>query len=208
MVRHQAGFTAFRTAAPGGAAAEAAWRHGPAGSASSAIAAGIGLALALALLIGPVTAIVAGLFLDDAAEHIEARDYAGEPAGRAMPIGEAIGCRSASSASSSSATSLAFALLLVPGVNLLAFFLVNGYLLGREFFEFAARRFGRRTRCASLRRKHSGTIFRRGPGHRRLPGGADRQPPDAAVRRGMMVHLHKVISAATANSRMPRRRAA
>ena len=36
---------------------------------------------------------------------------------------------------------LALVLLLVPGVNLVAFFVVNGYLLGREFFEFAAMRF-------------------------------------------------------------------
>ena len=36
-----------------------------------AILAGIGLALALALLISPVTAVIAGLFLDDVAEVIE-----------------------------------------------------------------------------------------------------------------------------------------
>ena len=35
---------------------------------------------------------------------------------------------------------IALLLLLVPGVNIAAFFVVNGYLLGREFFEFAAMR--------------------------------------------------------------------
>ena len=35
---------------------------------------------------------------------------------------------------------VALLLLLVPGVNIAAFFIVNGYLLGREFFEFAAMR--------------------------------------------------------------------
>lgn len=38
-----------------------------------AIFAGIGLALALALLISPVTAVIAGLFLDDVAEVVEKR---------------------------------------------------------------------------------------------------------------------------------------
>ena len=41
--------------------------------------AGIGLALAFALLIAPVTAVVAGLFLDEVAEVIEARDYPRQP---------------------------------------------------------------------------------------------------------------------------------
>ena len=47
---------------------------------------------------------------------------------------------------------LALLLLLIPGVNIGAFFLVNGYLLGREFFEFAAMRFRpepRPRRCAA-----------------------------------------------------------
>ena len=39
------------------------------------ILASIGLALGLALLLAPVTAIIAGFFLDDVAEVIEKRDY-------------------------------------------------------------------------------------------------------------------------------------
>ena len=35
---------------------------------------------------------------------------------------------------------VALFLLLVPGVNLIAFYLGNGYLLGREYFELAAMR--------------------------------------------------------------------
>ncbi len=49
------------------------------------VIAGIGLALGMALLIAPVTAIVAGLFLDDVAEVVERTDYPGDPPGRAMP---------------------------------------------------------------------------------------------------------------------------
>ena len=35
---------------------------------------------------------------------------------------------------------LALFLLLIPGINLIAFYLGNGYLLGREYFELAAMR--------------------------------------------------------------------
>jgi uncharacterized protein involved in cysteine biosynthesis len=64
---------------------------------------------------------------------------------------------------------IALMLLLVPGVNIVAFFLVNGYLLGREFFEFAAMRlFAGRGAAVSL------TPFRHGlrsrSGDFRLPG--------------------------------------
>ena len=54
---------------------------------------------------------------------------------------------------------IALLLLLVPGVNLIAFFVVNAYLLSREFFQFAAMRFRSEAEARALRRRHSGTIF-------------------------------------------------
>lgn len=48
---------------------------------AAAIVAGLGLALVLALMIAPVTALVAGIFLDDVADVVEREDYPGEPAG-------------------------------------------------------------------------------------------------------------------------------
>ena len=54
---------------------------------------------------------------------------------------------------------LALALLLVPGVNLVAFFIGNGYLLGREYFEAAARRFTGRAEARALRRENGPTVF-------------------------------------------------
>lgn len=36
---------------------------------------------------------------------------------------------------------LALVLLLVPGTNMVSFLVINGYLLGWEYFEFAAARF-------------------------------------------------------------------
>ncbi len=92
------------------------------------IFASLGLALALALLLAPVTALIAGLFLDDVAEVVEARDYPNEPAGRPLPLGEAIAGSAKFLGVVILGNILALFLLLVPGVNLIAFFLVNGYL--------------------------------------------------------------------------------
>lgn len=160
----------------------------------AAVFAGIGLALALALLIAPVTALIAGLFLDDVAEVVERRDYAGDPPGSAMPLGQAI----VSSIKFLGVVILgniaALLLLFIPGVNLIAFFLVNGYLLGREFFEFAAMRFRSPPEARAFRSKHGSTVFIAGlliAGFLAIPIVNLLTPLFAA---GLMVHLHKKIS--------------
>ena len=91
---------------------------------------------------------------------------------------------------------VALILLLVPGINVAAFFLVNGYLLGREYFEFAAMRFRTEEEAKLLRRKYSTTIFLAGlviAGFLAIPFLNLLTPLFAAA---MMVHLHKLISRA------------
>ena len=158
------------------------------------IFASLGLALALALLLAPVTAIIAGFFLDDVAEVIEKRDYPGEPAGRALPMGEAILGSVKFLGVVILGNIVALFLLFMPGVNLIAFFLVNGYLLGREFFEFAAMRFRTPAEARLFRSKHSSTVFLAGlliAGFLAIPIVNLLTPLFAA---GLMVHLHKLVS--------------
>lgn len=162
----------------------------------AAIVAGIGLALGLALLIAPVTAIVAGLFLDDIAETVERTDYPRDPPGKAVPALQSIVLALKFFAVVALGNLLALVLLLVPGVNIAAFFLVNGYLLGREFFEFAAMRFRPETDAKALRAKHAGTVFLAGlviACFLAVPLLNLLTPLFAAA---MMVHLHKAIGAA------------
>ncbi|TRL34979.1 sulfate transporter family protein [Rhizobium straminoryzae] len=159
-----------------------------------AIVAGIGLALGLALLIAPVTALIAGLFLDDVAEVVEQRDYPADPPGTAMPMGRALIESVQFLGVVILGNLVALFLLLVPGVNLVAFFLVNGYLLGREFFEFAAMRFRPPEEAKAFRQKHKGTVFLAGlliAGFLAIPILNLLTPLFAA---GLMVHLHKAIS--------------
>jgi CysZ protein len=161
----------------------------------AAIAAGAGLAAGLAFLLGPVSALIAGLFLDDAAEELEKSEYPSDPPGTELPIGEAILLSVKFAGVVILGNLLALALLLVPGINLIAFFVVNGYLLGREYFEFAARRFGSEDHARMLRSKYSLTIFMAGlviAVFLAIPVVNLMTPIFGAA---MMVHLHKAIAA-------------
>ncbi|WP_173934435.1 sulfate transporter family protein [Chelativorans sp. Marseille-P2723] len=161
----------------------------------AAIVAGIGLALALALLIAPVTAIVAGIFLDDVAEAVERQSYPQDPPGVAVPLLRGIVLSLKFFGVVVLGNMVALLLLLVPGVNLIAFFVVNAYLLSREFFEFAAMRFRTEAEAKALRRRHSATVFLAGfviSAFLSVPLLNLLTPLFAAA---MMVHLYKMISA-------------
>jgi CysZ protein len=158
------------------------------------IVAAIALAFGMALLIAPVTAIVAGLFLDDIAEVVERTDYPGDPTGRAMPALRSLVLWMRFLGVVVLGNLVALLLLLVPGVNIAAFFIVNGYLLGREFFEFAAMRFRPEEEARALRRHYAGTVFLAGlviSAFLAVPLLNLVTPLFAAA---MMVHLHKAIS--------------
>lgn len=161
----------------------------------AAIVAGIGLALGLALLIAPVTAIVAGLFLDDVAEVVEKTSYPQERPGQPVPALRAIVLAIKFFGIVIAGNLLALLLMFIPIVNIGAFFLVNGYLLGREFFEFAAMRFRSEEDAKDLRRRNAGTVFLAGlviAAFLAVPILNLLTPLFAAA---MMVHLHKSVSA-------------
>ncbi|WP_157016270.1 sulfate transporter family protein [Mesorhizobium xinjiangense] len=161
----------------------------------AAIIAGIGFAAGLALLVAPVSALVAGIFLDDIAEVVEQTDYPQDPPGRALPMGQAVWLSIKFFAVVILGNIFALLMLLIPGVNLIAFFLVNGYLLGREFFEFAAMRFLPEADARALRRRHAGTVFLAGliiAGFLAVPLLNLMTPLFAAA---MMVHLYKGLAA-------------
>ncbi|WP_152046891.1 sulfate transporter family protein [Aureimonas psammosilenae] len=122
-------------------------------------AAGLALAIGLLFLIGPVSAAIAGLFLDDVAAVVERERYPGAPPGREMPLLPALWLSVKFFGVVVLGNLLAFALLLVPGINLVAFFAVNGYLLGREYFEFAAMRYRPEEEAKAMRRRNRATVF-------------------------------------------------
>lgn len=124
------------------------------------------LALMLVLsffLMVPVASAFTGFFLDDVAEMVEARHYPGLPPARRIPPGEAL------------QDSLNF-LLLILAVNAgallaypftgpaapLLFWAVNGYLLGREYFQMVAMRRMDRDAARALYRANRGKVWRAG----------------------------------------------
>lgn len=123
------------------------------------IVAGLGLFVGSIFLVAPISALVAGFFVDDLAEKVEwAVDPRGEP-GRPLPIMRSILLSVRFAAVSILVTVLALILLLVPGINAIAFVAANTYLLGRQYFEFAALRFGSYEEAAALRRRHWPTVM-------------------------------------------------
>lgn len=167
----------------------------------AAVLAGIGLAVGLALLVAPVTALVAGIFLDDIADVVERADFPHDPPGRPLPALAAFALSLKFLGVVVLGNIVALVLLLVPGVNIAAFFLVNGYLLGREFFEFAAMRFRPEAEAKAMRRRNAPTVFLAGlviAGFLAVPLVNLLTPLFAAA---MMVHLHKMVAKAEAGAR-------
>ncbi|KAA0971713.1 sulfate transporter family protein [Aureimonas fodinaquatilis] len=157
-------------------------------------AASIALAFLLAFLIAPVSAIIAGLFLDDVAETVEVKDYPQHAPGRALPFWQSTVLSIKFFGIVVLGNLIAFALLWLPLVNIVAFFIVNGYLLGREYFQFASLRFRTIDEAAALRDRHGARIFMSGlliAAFLAIPVLNLLTPLFAAA---MMVHLHQKIS--------------
>ncbi len=126
---------------------------------SLSILTGIGAFFLLGFLVAPVTSLFAAFFQDDIAELVEKQSYPSDRPGTALPITQSILLSAKFAVIVVLGNIVALILLLVPGVNLIAFFAINGYLLGREYFEFAAMRFMAPAEARQFRQSHSGTVF-------------------------------------------------
>ena len=152
------------------------------------------LAFLLAFLIAPVSAIIAGLFLDDVAETVEG-SYTGGRRGRALELVASIRLSLKFFGIVILGNLLAFALLWVPLVNIAAFFVINGYLLGREYFEFAALRYRSETEAKALRSRYGLTVFAAGLVVAALLAVPILNLLTPLFAAAMMVHLHQRVSA-------------
>jgi len=110
-------------------------------------------------LVPPITSLVATLFLDEIAETVERERYPDDPPGRSLPVLPALALSLRFFALVVAVNALALLFLLVPGVNLVAFLVANGYLLGREYFELAAMRHRPVAEARALRERHALTVF-------------------------------------------------
>jgi CysZ protein len=123
-----------------------------------ALGAGLGLLVAFFFLMAPVTAIFAGLYLDDVAAKVEARHYANQPQGKPLSTFRAL------------SISVQFGLLVLlvnvlalplvfTGFGAIVLIVINAYLLSREYFEMAAMRFMEPQDAKDLRKDNAASIF-------------------------------------------------
>lgn len=117
------------------------------------------LVLSVFLMI-PVASAITSMFLDDVAHAVEIRHYPHLPPAPRVTFGEAL------------RDTLGFLGVLI-GVNLVAllflplywfvapvvFYMINGWLLGREYFTVAAMRREGRAGAKALRKQHRGAIW-------------------------------------------------
>lgn len=121
----------------------------------------LGLMLILSIfLMVPVASAITSLFLDDVAQAVEDTHYSNLPPVPRTPfwtslkdtvnfLGVLIG-----------ANILAFLIyILLPFLSIFIFYALNGYLLGREYFQIAAMRRLGREGAKNLRKKHMGKIW-------------------------------------------------
>jgi CysZ protein len=124
-----------------------------------AIATGLGIIAGAIYLMGPISSLIAALFLDEVAEHVERTSFPADPVGRPLPIAQSLVLSVKFFGLILLVNFVALLLLLIPGVNLIAFFVANGYLLGREYFELAAMRYRPAEEAKALRRENSMRVF-------------------------------------------------
>jgi CysZ protein len=114
------------------------------------------LVVVLAFFLGPpVAAIFASLFLDSVARTVEAKYYPGDARDKGAPLLTYlfVGLRLAAFIIVWSLALLPFDVAL-PVVGSLASVVVNGWLLGREYFELAALRHLPRSGVDAMRKRH------------------------------------------------------
>lgn len=126
---------------------------------TAAIASALGILVVLFFAMPPVISLVAGFFLDEIAGEVERSHYPADLPGREQPLGRSLILAVKFAALVLVVNIGALLLAFIPGVNLLAWWLANGYLLGREYFELAAMRFRTPEEARALRRRHRGRIF-------------------------------------------------
>jgi len=108
-------------------------------------------AVALAVILYPaVAAAVTSLFLDQVVDAVEHRYYPGVPAPRRAGVGEQVATALRLLVVAVVLNLLVLPLYLLPAINLLVFYALNGYILGREYFELVA---ARRLDPAAVRRE-------------------------------------------------------
>ena len=124
-----------------------------------ALGAGLGLVVAFIFLMGPVTALFAGLFLDNIAAKVEARHYPNDPKGKPLAFGVALWVGLQFAGLALAVNLMVFPLVFFAGFGAVLLVAANAYLISREYFEMAAMRFVSPSQARGLYRQNTLKLF-------------------------------------------------
>lgn len=111
------------------------------------------------LLFPAVVSTTTGFFLEGVADAVERRHYPNLPPVRSQPLEEAVASTVKFFGLMLLLNLILLLFLLIPPVFPFVFYGVNGYLLGREYFELVAARRLDPVDARSLQRRHGRTLF-------------------------------------------------
>jgi uncharacterized protein involved in cysteine biosynthesis len=117
-------------------------------------------AFVIAILLFPgLAAIVVGFYLEVIARAVEARHYPNLPEPRHQPVRETVWAAVKLAAIAVVLNLLVLPVYLIPVINVFVFYALNGYLLGREYFELAALRRMDEPNARRIRRDNGIRVF-------------------------------------------------
>jgi CysZ protein len=171
------------------------------------IAAGLGVVLGGIFLMPAITSLVASVFVDEVADHVELEHYPAERPGVALPLGLAMREGVKTALLTILVYLIALPFVFLAGAGFIVFFIATAWLLGREYFELAAMRFRPPTEAKAMRRDNAVTIFTAG-----LIIAAFVSIPIVNLATplfgmALMVHMHKRLSGSRPELIEPGRRA-
>ena len=126
------------------------------------IAAGLGVVFGAVLLMPAITSLVASVFVDEVADHVEREHYPTERPGTALPFGLAMTEGVKTALLTVLVYLIALPFVFLAGAGFIAFFIATAWLLGREYFELAAMRFRSPAEAKAMRRDNAAAIFTAG----------------------------------------------
>src|SRR3979411_1655236 len=126
------------------------------------IAAGLGVVFGAVFLMPAITSLLASIFVDDVADHVEREHYPTERAGTALPFGLAITEGTKTALLTILVYLIALPFVFVAGAGFIVFFIATAWLLGRKYFELAAMRFRSPAEAKAMRKQNAAIVFTAG----------------------------------------------
>jgi CysZ protein len=126
------------------------------------IAVGLGVVFGAVFLMPAITSLVASVFVDEVADHVEREHYPAERPGVALPLGVAMTEGVKTALLTVLVYLIALPFVFVAGAGFIVFFIATAWLLGREYFELAAMRFRPPAEAKAMRKDNAATVFTAG----------------------------------------------